>query len=219
MPVLLFPTRCPVCDGIAHPFPSAVCPACRDAFLRAPERARLSPSGISGFSVFSYESVKESLHRFKYGGRADYAAYYAQEMAALLSRAGEEPSLFVPVPVSAGRLAQRGYNQAALLAGELSRVTDIPWEEHLLVRGRETPPLSGESPEKRRKIMKNAISVNGQYRGNDVKWKAVYLVDDIFTTGATVDACAAALYAAGASKVCFVTVGAVLREEPVFSDD
>ena len=119
---------------------------------------------------------------------------------------GMDPRAFfdmlVPVPVSPGRLRQRGYNQALILAQEVSRRTGIPVREDVLYRVSDTRPMKNMGPEERQNNLKKAF----QCHGNDVELNSIMLIDDIYTTGATVDACARALYRQGARRVCFLTL-------------
>ena len=110
--------------------------------------------------------------------------------------------MLVPVPVSSRRYRKRGYNQAALLAGEISRDTGIPVREDLLQRTADTLPMKNMGFADRQNNLKKAFHCSG----NDVKLSSIMLIDDIYTTGATVDACAQALYRRGAARVCFLTL-------------
>ena len=108
----------------------------------------------------------------------------------------------VPVPVSAKRERKRGYNQAALLAQVIGRNTGIPVREDFLLRRTDTAAMKGMSAQQRRVNLKKAFTAPF----DDVKSKTIMLVDDIYTTGTTVDACAAALKEAGAAAVYFITL-------------
>ena len=112
------------------------------------------------------------------------------------------PDLLVPVPIAQRRLEKRGYNQALLLAREISRLTGIPVAENVLRRVSDTLPMKKMTPAERQNNLKKAF----QAFGNDVELKSLMLIDDIYTTGATMDACAHALYGQGARQVCFVTL-------------
>ena len=163
-----------------------------------------------GAVVFSYEDVQQSVFRFKDRGRAEYAEYYGKQMAETVKErfSPEEAGLIVPVPVSGERMRERGYNQAALLAAELSRHIHRPCREDLLIRVKKTKRLKSSSAAGRRKELSGAFRVNGHTRENEVKSKKILLVDDIFTTGATIDACAEVLLSEGASTVNFVALSA-----------
>ena len=112
------------------------------------------------------------------------------------------PDLLVPVPISAGRLQKRGYNQALLLARQMSEITGIPVREDVLRRVTDTLPMKNMSPQERQNNLKKAF----QAYGNDVELNSIMLIDDIYTTGATIDACAHALYRQGARRVFFMAL-------------
>jgi ComF family protein len=116
-------------------------------------------------------------------------------MAAALPRSvAEGTDAIVPVPVSGKRLRSRGYNQSALLARHIARETGIPVMETLLRRVKETPPQArAESEAERRQNVIGAFAASGQAAG-----MRVLLVDDVMTTGSTLNACAATLKNAGA---------------------
>lgn len=164
-----------------------------------------------GCAVFTYHSAAGGIFRFKYGGRQEYGAWYGKCMAQRLLDLTAEgrgraafpiPDMLVPVPLSRRRLEKRGYNQAMILAGEISGYTGIPVREDVLRRVAETPPLKKMSFSERQNNLKKAF----QAFGNDVKLKTIMLIDDIYTTGATMDACADALYRQGARSVCFMAL-------------
>jgi len=105
--------------------------------------------------------------------------------------------LIVPVPLHVDRLGERGYNQAALLTRELSERSGLPVEEGSLVRIRETVPQVALKADERRKNVRGAFRV----RGEKLKDRQVLLIDDVSTTGATLEACAEALHEKGARSV------------------
>lgn len=163
---------------------------------------------FKGAAAYTYRSVSGALYRFKYEGRREYAQYFGIAMAEALERftgeagAQHTPDLLVPVPCPAGRLRERGYNQAALLARELSKRSGIPTAEGFLERSRDTAAMRNMSALERQNNLKKAFHVYG----NGVRLKSIMLIDDIFTTGATVDACAGPLLEAGAKEVSFLTL-------------
>lgn len=128
----------------------------------------------------------------KYGGRSGHAVTCAKAMARVLPPGLD---LLVPVPLHRRRLWTRGYNQAWLIARALGREAGLP-AAHALERRRATPVLRGMGPVQRARAVAGAFAATG-----DVAGKAVGLVDDIYTTGATARACAAALRQAGAARV------------------
>jgi ComF family protein len=124
-------------------------------------------------------------------------------LAEVARRENWKPTLVVPVPLSARRLRRRGYNQMDLVAGALARLLDVPMGSGALSRIRETRSQVGLDPAGRRRNVEGAFEA----RRDDVEGSVVLLVDDLFTTGATLAACAAALHEAGSGEVYGLTIG------------
>ncbi|WP_174286672.1 ComF family protein [Sphingomonas bacterium] len=133
--------------------------------------------------------------RLKYGRRISIAQTMARQMQRLMP---PDAALMVPVPLHRWRLWSRGYNQAALIADALAKRTRVPVDRHVLVRRRATPSMRAMSRRKRAEIVAGAFAVVDPVR---VKGRAVVLVDDVYTTGATAGACARVLLKAGATSV------------------
>jgi ComF family protein len=135
-------------------------------------------------------------------------------MARMMRRGGRrllaEADLILPVPLFRWRLWRRRFNQSAFLARELSRMTATPCECELLLRRRATRSQVGLNVTERRRNVRGAFGV-ASGRAGEVKGRAVLLVDDVRTTGATLEACAEALRAAGAARVDVLTFALVLE--------
>ena len=163
-----------------------------------------------GYCLASYRSVAHSLYRLKYGGRREYAVWYADQMVRRFGREmlAARPEVLVPVPLHPARRAKRGYNQAEDIARELSRKLGIPMRTDLIVRQRNTPPMKQtDGEQKRRNNLKNAF----QLRVNDVKYKRIMIIDDIYTSGSTVDAIAEEFRRAGVREIFFAAAAGTHR--------
>lgn len=201
-----------------------ICPACR-ARLRTVGEAYCAKCGkplndgqavycrdcaaaehvfTRGRSLFYYEDIRESVYRFKYEGRQEYASFYADETVRVLGadiRSWNAEAL-IPIPLHKAKQKKRGYNQAALYAEALSARLGIPVLEGALVRGQNTVPQKGLNREERQKNLKKAF----KFIRNDVKLKTTILIDDIYTTGSTVDAAGALLKQAGIADIYVITL-------------
>ena len=191
---LLFPRRCPLCDGLLSPKEELVCTGC--AGIAAPEPDYFP----GGFAPFVYEDeYRDSVLRFKYKGRAEYAPFYAKAIADaggdLIRSWG--PQVIIPVPIHRRRLMERGYNQAAELAKALSATLKIPDREDVVVRTRDTRPQNRLDADDRRANVKGAFRV----RRADLVPRRVLIVDDIYTTGSTISELARVLEACGCEEV------------------
>jgi ComF family protein len=190
----------PWCAACCTPFPydrgaGAVCASC----LADPPRH----AGVR--ATVAYGDVARAVAlRLKYGGKTAYAETAARLMARLLP---EEAELLVPVPLHRWRIWGRGFNQAALIAGALGRGTGVPVDPLALRRVRATPVLRGMGPRERRRAVRGVFAVADPAR---LAGRAVVLVDDVHTSGATSHGCTAALLAAGASSVTVLCWARVL---------
>lgn len=157
-------------------------------------------------SAVAYEGPVESLvHHFKYRGWRRLAAPLALLLCDRLVVEGLASSSVVPVPLHRSRRRQRGFNQAELLARELRRHLGLQAPPGLLVRVRPTPPQVGQDRLHRWENVQGAFA----WRGAPLDGRPLMVVDDVATTGATLEACAAALRAAGAGPVIGATVARV----------
>ena len=170
---------------------------------------RLAPPAFDVARSFgAYEGdLRRLIHLLKYDGMRPLAKALAAKMAPVAPRVGTV-ELVVPVPLHRSRRWSREFNQAELLARELSRLVGIPCRPGGLRRVRSTPPQAGLSHRQRRE------NVRGAFAAADaacIKGRRVLLVDDVMTTGATLDACARVLKAAGARYVGSLTLARAKR--------
>lgn len=213
-PDLLF---CPDCLERLRFIQSPICPCCGRVYLVAAGgdhhcgACLTTPRHFTrARAVFLYEEpLKKVVHRFKYQGKTACLpsfARLARNLPYLVEM--EEADLIVPVPLHPTRLKERGFNQALLLARAFfpkdRRITT-----DLLIRARPTAPQTGFSGAARRTNLKNAFAV---VKPDRLSGKKILLVDDVFTTGTTVNECARVLKKAGAAEVMVLTLARVTED-------
>ncbi|SFR81914.1 comF family protein [Sphingomonas jatrophae] len=160
--------------------------------------------GVS--AAVAYGPIARALAlRLKYGGRPGVA----RTMGAAMLRLAEPGWLLVPVPLHRWRLWSRGFNQSAFIARDLGRRAGLPVAIDLLRRTRATPKLRGLGAAARARAVRNAFEVAPSGKAAGAR---ILLVDDVCTSGATAEACARALKAAGASEVRLICWARVLPD-------
>jgi ComF family protein len=208
---LVAPSRCAACDELVAPR-LLFCSACAPSVMSAGAQ----PSAQA--AVFEYGgAVATAIVRFKYAGRSDLAARFAEVMAAAgccddgrgTRGEGGDVDLVVPVPLHPQRLAERGFDQAALLALPVARLRGIRCVPRALVRTRPTPPQASLDRAARSANVADAFLCP---RPEKVRGRSVLLVDDVRTTGATLASCIDALRRAGAREVR--TLVLAIRDRP-----
>jgi len=227
---LALPPRCPGCGAIVHD-DHRFCASCWSSlhFIGAPWCAGCNapfaydrgPGALCGACIASpprhagvraavaYGAVARTLAlRLKYGGRAAFAETAARRMVRLMPEGAE---LLVPVPLHRWRLWSRGFNQAALIAARLSARTHVPYDPLVLRRIRATQVLRAMNPRGRARAVAGAFAIAAKRKGR-LKGRHVVLVDDVYTSGATTDACTRVLLRAGAAKVTILCWARVLDE-------
>lgn len=225
---LLLPERCPACGApLQGGSGAALCAACFSGlrFPAPPLCGRcglpLPASGVCGcgaggpigrrrFALFYNETSAALILRCKHGDHPEIAG----RLAAWMARAGAdllaEADLLVPVPIHWTRLAARQYNQAAEIARALARLCGTPWDARALRRIRRTPSQGRLSAAARRRNVAGAFAARP---GAALAGRRVVLIDDVATTGATAEACARALLAAGAASVDLLSAAAAVPGE------
>jgi ComF family protein len=163
-----------------------------------------------GYSIWIYnDSMKKSIAYFKYHGRREYSVFYIQEM---VKHYGEQiirlaPDVIVPIPLHRSREAHRGYNQADILAKGIGRELHIPVASKLLVRNKKTVPQKQLSDKQRLQNLQRAFRYNNEVATKYKREiKRVVIVDDIYTTGSTIEACTNVLLEHGIKEVYFITL-------------
>ncbi len=199
---LLAPRRCLGCEGLEPLVKSGFCSECG-----APEPLLDVACHLDAVPVFAgvryAEPVVSAIHRFKYGGAPELAPALASWCARGIDLLGiEAGAVWVPVPLHPLRLAERGYNQSALLARELSRMSQGHVDARRLRRLRNTQQQAKLDRQERARNVASAFAVRQNARGP----RQVVLVDDVVTSGVTLTACIRALHAAGERVVGCVAV-------------
>jgi ComF family protein len=199
--------RPPLCDVLGIPLPfdtgERMVSAAAEARQPAYDRAR---------AVAHYSGAMRALiHQFKYADRHDPRMLFGRWLA----EAGQDlcagVDFVVPVPLSRLRLLSRRFNQTAILAQELSRQTGLPVNLHILQRSRFTQTQVGLTQDQRRRNLAGAFRVRRNRRAS-LENRNVLLIDDVITTGATVEACSRALKRAGAARVDVLALALVTNE-------
>lgn len=219
---LLYPRRCPLCQDILTDRTAMICIACRKKAVpireprckkcgksvRSPEQeycfdcSRQKHAFTRGWAVFSYEKeIKQSVYQFKFHNKREYSRFYGAEMVRTYGKeiVRWHPDVLIPIPMYKKKQRQRGYNQAELLAREIGEALSIPVDTKILYRVKKTTPQKELTRKEREINLKNAFKTGA----DAVKLKKVLLVDDIYTTGATMDAAAQALLENGVKEVRF----------------
>ena len=219
---LLYPHTCPLCGKTTA---EEICGACADKLLSIAEPrcmkcgkpirsdeeeycydcAHRQHEYERGYGMWVHQGdVQASVYRFKYQNRRIYSEFYAKMLAEQYGSAVRrwKICLIIPIPLYRKRRRQRGYNQSELVAKKLGKILDIPVDSKNLRRVRNTNPQKKMSARGRRTNLRNAFRV----RGGFAPVQSVLLIDDIYTTGNTIDCAARELKKAGVQKVYFLTI-------------
>ncbi len=196
----------PWCARCGYPFPYAM----GEGALCAPCQSRRSPFDFVRAPLAYDDASKPMILAMKHAGQLDALPSFAGWMTQALQDIDCGDAVIAPVPLHPKRLRQRRFNQAALLAEALARATQLPWDAALLRRTRATPSQGGLSAQQRARNVTGAFATSPNAR-DTLQDRAVILVDDVFTTGATVAACARVLKRAGAQTVAVAALARVVR--------
>lgn len=157
------------------------------------------------------DGSRKMVLAFKHGD----ALHLHTTLAPLLAKTGQEflkpDAIIVPVPLHWKRMVKRRYNQAAVLGIEVGKLSGITCWPDAIQRTRHTPPQGHKSAKDRHQNVSGAFDINAAYR-NKLSGRDIVLIDDVFTTGATLEECAKVLKAAGAKSVNILTVARAVKE-------
>ena len=233
----IFPCHCVICDEVL-PYGDKIeneflCNECRDKieFIKEPIckkcgamiedsdeaycircKANFHENFEYGFGLLRYnDAVKESLHRIKYNGRKEYIDFYAKLIAKIYHDKIKSinPDFIVPVPIHKKRLIERNFNQASVLAYSISKElkkygVEIEVNENLIFRNKNTKVLNILDSVARKNELNDAFKIN-DFEGIS----KILIIDDIYTTGGTIDTMSKVLKCGGAKEVYFVTISVV----------
>lgn len=197
----------PLCGRCGRPFLDAsgedhLCGAC---LMRTPHFLQARAWACYPREETEEHPLREVVQRFKYGRKVSLG----KPLGRLMAKGcygffqGCPLDVIIPVPLHPKRLRWRGFNQAVILAREVSRLWQVPMDPFFLFRSRETPPQTQLREEERRKNVRSAFSLNPE---KSVEGKRLLLVDDVYTSGATVNECSRTLVRAGAKEVYVLTL-------------
>lgn len=222
---LLYPPRCPVCERVLMKEEPLICSRCRKDLpfvkepycmrcgkpIRSHEKELCADCEIhnrlfdEGRAVFLYEKgIRLSVNRLKFYNHREYIPFYGECLLGLYREVESSWSAdcLVPIPMHRKKRAVRGFDQAYLLAKYLSKHTHLPLPEDLLIRSRFTESSRKLGRNDRRKNLRGVFSIHSGARIPE----SVILIDDIFTSGATMDEASYALRTAGVKRIYFLTV-------------
>jgi ComF family protein len=229
---IIFPPRCLACDGIINQHSDQVfcsvclekisfitgsfCPICGLPFLDSPAGSHIcgnclekKPYYTKARAVAAFKTViMDAIHKFKYGRSISTGHALGSFMAGFSFPDFDfsEYSLLLPVPLHIKRLQERGFNQSLLLAKEIGKKYQLPVNFSLLKRCKFTLTQAGLNKAEREKNIKGAFSVTDKKK---VAGKHIILIDDVYTTGATVNECAKVLLKADAQQVAVLALSRV----------
>ena len=222
----LYPKRCPICLDALPPGKKLICEPCRERVRRVESPTCMKcgkplsdetyeycknceshmPPFVRGLSWAEYSSkyIRRMLTEVKYHENPQLLDYPCLDFAERIRKTVEEwqAEALIPVPVHRSKLIERGYNQAEEITKRLSKHLGMPSDPTLLIRREKTKAQKELTEIERRNNLATAFFVPPQHKS----YQTVILVDDIYTTGSTAEACTRALLNAGISKVYFLSL-------------
>lgn len=192
---------CEIC-GIPFEFESgSTCMSCIDA---------PPPYDVSRSALIYNNTSRDLILGFKHGDKTHVVRSFIPWLQKFGAELLAESDFLIPVPLHPYRLILRRYNQAALIANDLSKKTSIPHLSNAMRRRRATVSQGHLSHEERQKNVRKAFDIHPKFK-ELIKGKVIVLIDDVYTTGATVKECSTILKENGASKVYVLTLARVLK--------
>lgn len=227
---IIYPVRCPMCSEIVIPKGNRICSPCKEKLpycveprcmkcgkpLEVEEKEfcndceRKSYHFDKGYAVWQYnENMKHSIAGFKYQSKKEYAKFYIDELVRLYENDIKRisPDAIIPIPIHRSKYLERGYNQADILARGIGKELKIPVISDLIIRNKKTLPQKKLSDIERLRNLSEAFQYNDKVAANYKKrLTKILLVDDIYTTGSTIEACTNVLKSSGIFEVYFIVL-------------
>jgi len=230
----LLPSQCHCCERFLEEGQKGICPDCLSK-IRWIEPPLCTLCGVPFLSreienhpcgacltrgkyftmaraVGYYEGpLREAIHRWKYEEKSYLTLFFGEKLAEGFCRYWDPQSfdLIIPIPLHSKRLRERGFNQALLLVKELSQRTRIPYSKGLLRKRKPTTPQVNLNGGEREKGVRGSFHIQ---RDEEIEGKSILLVDDVYTTGATVNECSKVLLKAGAERVDVLTLAHAIKQ-------
>lgn len=224
---MIYPPRCPVCGEVKKEKNRLACSDCLEklSWIQEPQCkkcgkmlataeqeycfdcGKMQYHFESGYPLWNYDDVmRKSIADFKYGGRREYGKFYGE---AMVQRYGKKflslkIDAIIPVPIHHTKRKERGYNQTEIIADIVGKKLGIPVWKNQLVRIRKTMPQKELKQQERLKNLEEAFAIKEKYHLPE--GTKVLLLDDIYTSGSTVEACTKVLLNAGIKKVYVTTL-------------
>jgi ComF family protein len=188
------PLTTPICQhcGISLSTPGVHCMQC--------QYQRLHIDGLRSVHLYQ-DALRQAIHALKYAGQRRLAQPLGMLMAQAFQHYRMHVDSIVPLPLHAQRQQKRGYNQATLLARSCAAHLKVPCLENIIIRQRDTRPQVGLKARERQANVKEAFALATNIQTQGLATSTILLIDDVCTTGATLEACAAPLYASGVRAV------------------
>lgn len=204
---LLYPPKCVFCGKLLKKDEIDLCEECRLSLPKCIQSLKRGECYEECFCAYFYESaVKDSIRRFKFAGRLQYADAYGRIMAMVIMRERISFDVLSWVPISAKREKERGYSQTKLLAQAIARELGLRPQKTLKKIRDNKAQSSLQNHAQRKSNVKGAYEA---YKPERFLGKRVLLVDDVLTSGATLSECSRTLRKAGAKSIVCVTLAAV----------
>lgn len=224
---LVYPRRCPICEEVLAPKDKLIHRNCRNQliFIQEPKCMRCGKPMeqseqeycfdcnnhmfhyLRGFPCLKYDKrMSKSISAFKYKGKREFADFYVSELLGLYEEQFKQLKLdvLIPIPLHSSKYKERGFNQAEIIARGISQSIQVPVDTRMLIRTRKTLPQKELNDKERLRNLEQAfeLGIKNQSKG----YQKVLLVDDIYTTGSTIESCAKLLVLAGVRDVYFTSI-------------